>query len=317
MNNWNNKPGARLPGRGRPVGATGSIGRVDLLNDNTAKVRKHTLATLTGAMNAAATQDVRAMKFVPLLARLLKGGTPPSARATRMLELLEEWRAQGGSRLDRDLDGKIDHPGAAILDTAWNRLADAAMTPVLGKPLADQLARPCTAASTSRRTATVRRLAHVHGQGHPLAARRAAVTAPFANRYCGSGDVNVCRAALWAALEAAGVELEAAQGSDPAAWRADANRERISFAARPAHVHDALHEPAERDPAGDRLHGAPVGPRAGSATLRARTKTCIEGGLDRAAHSRWQANVAFSATPDCHLAAGARPSMQVVPDTVS
>ena len=33
-----------------------------------------------------------------------------------------------------------------------------------------------------------------------------------------------------AALEAAGVELEvAAQESDPAAWRADANRERISF----------------------------------------------------------------------------------------
>ena len=80
------------------------------------------------------------MKFVPLLARLLRGGTPPSARATRMLELLEDWRAQGGSRLDRDLDGKIDHAGAAILDTAWNRLADAAMTPVLGKPLADQLA---------------------------------------------------------------------------------------------------------------------------------------------------------------------------------
>jgi hypothetical protein len=55
------------------------------------------------------------------------------------------------------------------------------------------------------------------------------VRGPFANRYCGGGDVNVCRAALWAALEAAGVELEAAQGADPAAWRADANRERIGF----------------------------------------------------------------------------------------
>ena len=41
--------------------------------------------------------------------------------------------------------------------------------------------------------------------------------------------MNVCRAALWAALEAAGVELEAAQGTDPAAWRADANAERIGF----------------------------------------------------------------------------------------
>jgi hypothetical protein len=55
------------------------------------------------------------------------------------------------------------------------------------------------------------------------------VRGPFANRYCGGGDVNVCGAALWAALEAAGVDLEAAQGPDPAAWRADANRERIGF----------------------------------------------------------------------------------------
>ena len=72
-----------------------------------------------------------------------------------MLALLEAWRAKGGSRLDRDLDGKIDDPGAAILDAAWNRLADAAMTPVLGKPLADQLTdHAAPAASTSRRAAS-------------------------------------------------------------------------------------------------------------------------------------------------------------------
>ena len=31
-------------------------------------------------------------------------------------------------------------------------------------------------------------------------------------------------------MEAAGAELQAAQGPDPAAWRADAVRERIKFA---------------------------------------------------------------------------------------
>ena len=55
------------------------------------------------------------------------------------------------------------------------------------------------------------------------------VKGPLANSYCGLGDINVCRADLWAALDAAGVELEAAQGADPAAWTADAVRERISF----------------------------------------------------------------------------------------
>jgi len=227
MNNWNNKPARGFPAADDQW-AFGPIGRVNLINRNTAKVRKHTLATLTGAMNAAATQDVRVMRLVPVLARLLKGGTPPSARAARMLDLLEDWRAQGGSRLDRDLDGKIDHPGAAILDTAWNRLADAAMTPVLGKPLADQLGstlhprydQPPGGQNHGWHTYMHKDLRTLLGEP---------VKGPFANHYCGNGDINVCRAALWAALEAAGVELEAAQGSDPAAWRADANRERIKF----------------------------------------------------------------------------------------
>ncbi|HET8822995.1 MAG TPA: penicillin acylase family protein [Thermoleophilaceae bacterium] len=228
MNNWNNSPARGFPAADDQW-AYGPIQRVQLLNDNTSKRRRHTLATLTGAMNAAATQDIRVMKFVPLLARLLKGGTPPSARASRMLELLEDWRAQGGSRLDRDLDGNIDHPGAAILDASWTRLTDAAMTPVLGKPLADQLAStlhrrfngPPDGQSSGWFTYLSKDLRTLMGEP---------VRGPFANRYCGNGDVNVCRAALWAALEATGVELETAgRGSDPAAWRADANAERIPF----------------------------------------------------------------------------------------
>jgi acyl-homoserine lactone acylase PvdQ len=227
LNNWNNKPASGFPAADDQW-SYGSIGRVDLLNDNTAKVKKHTLATLTGAMNAAATQDVRAMKFVPVLARLLKGGTAPSARATRMLELLEEWRAKGGSRLDRDLDGKIDDPGAAILDTAWDRLADAAMTPVLGKPLADQLGSTLHSRYDLPPSGQFGGW-HMYMSKDVRSLLGESVKGPFANRYCGAGDVNVCRAALWAALESAGVELEAAQGGDPAAWRADATRERISF----------------------------------------------------------------------------------------
>ncbi|MDQ5820524.1 MAG: hypothetical protein M3540_03695, partial [Actinomycetota bacterium] len=51
----------------------------------------------------------------------------------------------------------------------------------------------------------------------------------FANRYCGAGNVGACRISLWAAFEAAGDALAATQGPDPAAWRADANAERIRF----------------------------------------------------------------------------------------
>jgi acyl-homoserine lactone acylase PvdQ len=227
LNNWNNKPARGFPAADDEW-AYGSVSRINLLNDNTAKVRRHTLATLTGAMNAAATQDVRVMKFVPVLARLLKGGTPPSARASQMLALLEAWRANGGSRLDRDLDGKIDDPGAAILDTAWNRLADAAMTPVLTKPLADQLSATLHP-RFDRPPGGQREGWYMYLDKDLRTLMGEKVRGPFANRYCGAGNIDVCRAALWAALEAAGVDLEAAQGPDPNAWRADANPERIKF----------------------------------------------------------------------------------------
>jgi acyl-homoserine lactone acylase PvdQ len=227
LNNWNNKPARGFPGADDQW-AYGPIGRVDLLNGNTAKVKRHTLASLTGAMNAAATQDVRTMTFVPLLAEFLRGGQAPSPRAAQMLQLMQDWRRQGGSRLDRDLDGKIDAPGAAVLDAAWPGLADAAMSPVLGPDLAKQL------------NDTLHRRFDLPPGGQfggwhmymskdlrRLMGRK--VRGPLANRYCGNGDAARCRSDLWAAIEAAGNELAATQGPDPNASRADANRERIDF----------------------------------------------------------------------------------------
>ena len=54
---------------------------------------------------------------------------------------------------------------------------------------------------------------------------------PFTTRFCGGGDINKCRDSLWAAVDAAGNQMAAAQGSDdPAAWKSDANAQRIKFA---------------------------------------------------------------------------------------
>jgi acyl-homoserine lactone acylase PvdQ len=228
LNNWNNKPARGFPAADDQW-AYGSIQRVDLLNDNTAKTRKHTTASLVGAMNAAATQDVRVMKFVPLLAEVLRGAPAPSPRAQRMLQLLEQWRANGGSRLDRDLDGKIDDPGAAILDTAWPKLADAAMTPVLGQQLADQLDDTLMSRFDLPPGGQFGGW-HMYMDKDLRSLLKRPVKGAFANRYCGGGDLSACRSSLWAALDSAGAELQAAQGADPAAWRADATRERISFA---------------------------------------------------------------------------------------
>jgi hypothetical protein len=47
---------------------------------------------------------------------------------------------------------------------------------------------------------------------------------------CRDGSLVTCANSLWAALDAAGNELQAVQGADPSAWRADAGAERIEFA---------------------------------------------------------------------------------------
>jgi hypothetical protein len=55
-------------------------------------------------------------------------------------------------------------------------------------------------------------------------------TDAYRTKFCGGGDVAACAASLWMALDQAAAELEAAQGADPNAWRADATVERIRFA---------------------------------------------------------------------------------------
>src|SRR5690606_10144665 len=98
--------------------------------------RTHDLASVTAAMNAAATQDLRSFGLTPTLSKLLQGTPAPSARAVRMLQLLEGWNATGSSRLDRDLDGFIDAGAApAIWDELYPRLVAAVMGGVLGPQL--------------------------------------------------------------------------------------------------------------------------------------------------------------------------------------
>ncbi len=223
--NWNNRTiaGYRAADDNWSLGAEQ---RVQLLTDNLGHGGGQTLATLTAAMNKAATQDVRVMEFEPVLADLLRTGPAPNARAAKMLQLLDAWRAHGGSRLDRDLNGTIDDPGAAIMDALWPKLAAAWAQPVLG-PLAAQLAAiesPFNAPPGGQYSGW-----HIYMDKDLRSILGRPVKGPFAVRYCGNGELAACRASLWAAFDSAGAQLAAAQGSDPSAWRADATRERITF----------------------------------------------------------------------------------------
>jgi acyl-homoserine lactone acylase PvdQ len=225
--NWNNKPATGF-GSSDSEWSYGSIQRVQMLNAGIDAKQTHDLASVVSAMNKAATQDLRdAGSFLDALTGVLDTGPPPSARAAQMEALLKTWRAQGSSRLDRDLDGKMDAGAApAIMDAIYAKVADAALAPVLG-PQLDQLStlagRNVSGGYTGGRINMVDKdLRELTGT---------TFKSPFKTHFCGGGDLTACRDSLWAVIETAGNDLATAQGNpDPAAWTSDANAERIHFA---------------------------------------------------------------------------------------
>jgi acyl-homoserine lactone acylase PvdQ len=231
MTNWNNSVAHGFGAADDEWGRNGSAARVDLLNknlDRLAKKGKWTLPTVASAMNAAGTQDVRAIDTVPLLKRLLKGSKAPSARAKQMLDLMVAWHNHGGSRLDRDLDGKIDDPGAAVMDGSWTNIANAFMKPQLG-PQLDELNTLFSRFDLPPGGQYAGWYQYFDRDINELLGRN--VPQPFNVSYCGKGKLKACQKSIWNAIDASGAEIATAQGTeDPTAWRSDAVRERIKFA---------------------------------------------------------------------------------------
>jgi acyl-homoserine lactone acylase PvdQ len=230
--NWNNRP-ARGFAASDDEWSWGPVHRVDLLAAGIAQRRKHTLASVVGVMNRAATQDLRAVEVWPTVALMLRGGSPPTERARRASELVERWRAAGASRIDRDGEGKIDDPGAAVLDAAWPRIAEAVFRPVLGPTLERFF-------ELERWDDTPGADGNAYGGGwyshvdKDLRGLLGPIPGAFRNFYCAGGEPVACPPSLWRALDEAAAALEAEQGPDPAAWRADAARERITYGFLPA-----------------------------------------------------------------------------------
>lgn len=215
--NWNNKP---APGFAASDSnwAYGAVQRVSLLAAGV-PADEATPLDLVAAMNRAATQDIRAVDVVPLLQKLLQG-TAPNARDQKALDLLGAWHDAGSARLDRDGDGLIDDPGAAILDRIWTPVTEAVLLPVLGRSTLttlEQVDPPFDLAMFSGSTRYVDKALRTV-LGLP-------VKGPFASSgWCG-GSVAACRAEVWAAIDGALGPV-----ADPSTLRADATAERIHFA---------------------------------------------------------------------------------------
>jgi acyl-homoserine lactone acylase PvdQ len=235
MTNWNQVVAKGFGSADSEFGRAGSAERVDLLDTNLKRLAsgsgKWSLAAVTAAMNAAATQDVRAIDTVPLLRKLLKGSQAPSPRAQQMLDLMVQWRKRHGSRLDRNDDGLIDDPGAAVMDGSWDNIADAFMEPRIGSQLDElnslfsRFNQPPGGQYNGWYQYFDRDINSLLGNDVP---------SPFHLAYCGKGKLKRCQDDIWNAIEQSGNEIASQQGSDdPSQWHSDATAEEIHFSPLP------------------------------------------------------------------------------------
>jgi acyl-homoserine lactone acylase PvdQ len=231
MTNWNQVTAKGFGSADDQWGRAGSAERVDLLDTNLKRLQsqsgKWSLASVTAAMNAAATQDIRAIDTVPLLNKLLAGSQAPSPRAQQMLDLMVQWRKRHGSRLDRNGDGLVDAPGAAVMDGSWDNIANAFMKPRIGSQL-DELDSLFSRFDQPPAGQYSGWYQYFDRDIDALLGRH--VPSPFNLAYCGKGNLAKCQSDIWKAIDKSGDEIAAEQGTgDPSQWHSDATAEQIHF----------------------------------------------------------------------------------------
>ncbi len=171
--NWNNNIAKGFGAADDEWMRAGEVGRVDLLNKNLERLGsggKWNLAQVTSAMNAAATQDIRAIDTVPLLQRLMEGSKAPNARDQQMLQLLVDWNKNGGNRLDSQQRREDRRPGSGR--HGCRLVQDRRRVHVAGPRASDERAGEAGADLRSAAEGAVLGLVPVLRQGHQEPARR-------------------------------------------------------------------------------------------------------------------------------------------------
>jgi hypothetical protein len=102
--------------------------------------RKATLAGLIGAMEGAATVDLRGHTVLPYALAIIKSGRIPRELRQPIREL-SAWAKTGAHRIDRNRDGHYEHSEAVrLMDSWWEPMLRAEFQPTLGKDLFDGIA---------------------------------------------------------------------------------------------------------------------------------------------------------------------------------
>ncbi len=203
--NWNNQsaPGF-MHGDGTLYGSWHRVENFDGWDEDAS------LAEVVSVMNQAATEDTTSSAW-PVISEVLAAGEAPSELAAEAVSIIDAWVADDAPLLDADEDGDWDAAGARLLIEVASPLQLAAVDPVLGPILADGIGLE----GIGLVSLVDKDLRTVLGQD---------VEGPFANAYCGAGDLDACSAALWAALDAAIAAAVPELGEDLSAWREEGRR---------------------------------------------------------------------------------------------
>ena len=189
--NWNNKPAKDFPASDEPLGARGRSSASRLLTAELDRQPRSTRwPTVLGAMNAAATEDVRGASSSGRRSRRCSTGQGAERARTKIVALLQTWHDAGGSRLDArprrqdrrprrgDHGRGVERPGER---RAVRPPRQRAVQPARGRSA--RFDRP-RAASTAAGTSTWGRTS-----GRCSARRSSGAYSP---RYCGDGSVKTC-----------------------------------------------------------------------------------------------------------------------------
>ena len=242
--NWNGKPAKNFPA-GDERWSEISLQRGQLLTNELARQDKQSLATMLSAANAGATEDVRIALLWPTLKKVLDKGTAPNALATAAVAQLQAWHEQGASRVDSNQDGKIDAPGAAIIDQAWQSIAGDGLCWRMGTKLCEELA-----SRNGGSDAFDAPPGGQYGGWHQYMWKDLRnllgekVNGAYKIKYCGKGSLAKCSADIWDSISEAAAALATAQGSDPAAWRKAEAPEQITFSPVPLITMDYTNRPS-------------------------------------------------------------------------
>jgi acyl-homoserine lactone acylase PvdQ len=212
--NWNNKPAPEW-GAASDEWSYGPVHRVQMF---TGFKTGMTEADDAAIMNRAATQDLRAVKVWPTIEEVLSTpGAEPSALAKAAEKTIAKWVKSGASRYGKE---GPKAPGAAILDQAWTPMGEAVLGPVLGSQVGEfkSLQGPDNGENSQGSSYGGGWYGYVYKGLRQVLGDT--VGQPLSRGYCGGGDLETCREALWGALQGAAETLEGAQGTEMKAWRA-------------------------------------------------------------------------------------------------